>query len=293
MTLVDVAGAQVWVEEHGTGHEVVLASAAGFAAGYPAGLALARPHCRVITVQARGFGRSTHLEEPPAAGWLDQWADDVVAVADHLGVDRFVYTGVSHGAGIGWHLVRRAPRRVRALVSVVGTPHDRNGDTSSSAGRRAVVSNRRDPRVVEEQLRILGGRPDPDRVAQRDATVAALVRKVVGQTDEEGRINQGMPYPEATTDEQVAKVLAAVQVPVLLLAGLRDGVISPGSTLRAAVSVPRCKAVLFEDEGHFVDHERPERLVREVCLFLDELASAPPSADRVEALGTDDGQQPQ
>jgi pimeloyl-ACP methyl ester carboxylesterase len=81
-----------------------------------------------------------------------------------------------------------------------------------------------------------------------------------------------MPFPEAASNEELARILAGITVPVLSLAGMRDGVISPQSALRAAAAVPHSKTVLFEDEGHFVADERPHRLVREVKVFLDELA---------------------
>ncbi|MCO7220504.1 alpha/beta fold hydrolase [Klenkia sp. PcliD-1-E] len=265
-------GAHVWVEEHGGGDRHVLSSAMGFSR-YPAILAEQPTGAHVVTVQARGFGRSSRSAQPPAIGWLDQWADDVVAVADALGIDRFVYTGVSHGAGIGWHLARRHPDRLRALVSVVGTPHDRDGDTSSSAGRREIVENRRDPAVIERAMRTIGGPLDaavdgPDRVALRDAFVAEKVAAFLAMDDEESRINQGMPYPEATDEASLRAVLAGVDLPVLVIAGMRDGVISPQSTLRALTCVRGSVGVLFEDEGHFVADERPERLVGPIAEFL-------------------------
>lgn len=271
MTILTLDGADVWFEQHGTGGDVVISSASGFAS-YPAILAEDPYHCTVITVQARGFGRSTHLATPPAAGWLDQWGTDVLAVADHLGIDTFVYTGISHGAGIGWHLARSHPERLRALISVVGTPHDRSGDTSSSAGRRRIVEGRHDPAVVREQLGILGGRTEgEERLRTREETLSRLVESHLGQTEEEALVNQGMPFPEATSNEELAEILATIAVPVLSLSGLRDGVISPQSALRAAIAVPHSKTVLFEDEGHFMGNERPHRVAREVRLFLDEL----------------------
>lgn len=271
MPYLDVSGTKLWYDEHGTGSNVVLSCAMGFSA-YPAVLADAPVNARVFALQARGFGRSDHQAQPPAQGWLDQWGDDVLALADHVGVERFVYTGVSHGAGIGWHLARRAPERLRALISVVGTPHDRNGDTSSSAGRRKVIENRGDLIEVERQFRVLGGETDHPEIRER--TIRAILRRHEAFTDEEARINQGMPFPDATTNDAVAAILRTIDLPVLILAGMRDGVISPASTLRAARNVKRAKAVLFEDEGHFVAEERPQRLVREIAVFLDELQGA-------------------
>lgn len=274
MSYVDVDGARLWVEEHGSGPDHVLSCASGFDR-YPAILAEPPVGAHVITIQARGFGRSTHLPEPPPEGWLDRWAIDVLEVADRRGIDRFVYTGVSHGGGIGWHLARRHPDRLRALISVVGTPHDRSGDTSSSEGRRRIVANPRDPAIVADQFRILAGRSDSAAQAQaREGIVAELTAKVLEQSDEENRINQGMPFPEATTNEAVSEILKTISVPVLIIAGMRDGVVSPQSALRAATAVPYAKAVLYEEEGHFVSREHPERLVRDIALFLEELTAA-------------------
>lgn len=271
MPYLDVSGTKLWFDEYGTGPDVVLSCASGFSS-YPAVLADAPIGARVLTLQARGFGRSDHQAEPPAQGWLDQWGDDVLALADHIGAERFVYTGVSHGAGIGWHLARRHPERLRALISVVGTPHDRSGDTSSSAGRRKVIENRGNTDELERQFRILGGGTDtPERTALRERTLAELIRRHTSFSDEEARINQGMPFPEATTNDDVVGIYQGFDLPVLILAGMRDGVISPESTLRAARHVKRAKAVLFEDEGHFVAEERPQRLVREIAVFLDDL----------------------
>jgi pimeloyl-ACP methyl ester carboxylesterase len=273
MSLMDVENGELWYEEFGSGDEIVLSSAMGFAAGaYPEILASAPTSYHVYTIQARGFGRSTHPEAVPQIGWLDQWADDVCAFADRIGADRFIYTGISHGGGIGWHIARRHPERLKALISVVGTPHDRAGGTESSAGRRRFIEQRRDPAVVTSILEHMAGpTDDPDRLASRRVRFAAAAEEAARRPDDEAQINQGKPYPDAKTDEELAEVYRGIRVPVLILAAMRDGVISPEAALRAAVNVRGAKAVLFEDEGHMMGEESPERLAREVRVFVDEL----------------------
>jgi pimeloyl-ACP methyl ester carboxylesterase len=272
MSLMDVGDGELYFEEFGSGDEVVLSSAMGFAAGtYPEILAAAPTSYHVYTIQARGFGRSTHPATPPES-WLDQWADDVCAFADRLGVPRFIYTGISHGGGIGWHIARRNPDRLKALISVVGTPHDREGGTASSAGRRRFIEQRRDPAVVTEILEHMAGwTDDPQRRESRDRRFALAAEEASRRPDDEAEINQGKPYPDAQTDEELAQIFTGIRVPVLILAGMRDGVISPASALRAAVNVRGAKSVMFEDEGHMIGEESPERLAREVRVFVDEL----------------------
>lgn len=273
MPLMDVGDGELWYEEFGSGDEVVLSSAMGFARGaYPEMLASSPTNYHVYTIQARGFGQSTHPAQPPAEGWLDRWADDVCAFADRIDVERFLYTGISHGGGIGWHIARRRPERLKALISVVGTPHDRAGGTDSSEGRRRFIEQRHNPEVITEILgHMAGWTDDPERIASRRERFAASAAEAAHRPEDEAMINQGKPYPDATTDEQLAEIYRGLQVPVLILAGMRDGVISPQAALRAAVNVRGAKSVFFEDEGHMMGEESPERLVREVRVFVDEL----------------------
>lgn len=263
----------LWIDEYPGQGAPILSSAASFEpGGYPEILAappLARP---VYQIHAQGWGRSTHPADAPAAGWLDAWADDVCRVADHLGIERFVYTGVSHGAGIGWHLAHRHPERLVALISVVGAPHDRSGGTASSVGRAKVIAGRKDPAVVRAQFEILAGwTDDPTRLAGREHMYRRMVERFAAQSDDEARINQGKPFPQASTDEQLAEIYRSIRIPTLILGALRDGVISAEATLRAALNVRGAKTVLWEDEGHMMAGESPARLAREVALFLGEL----------------------
>ncbi|WP_208322187.1 alpha/beta fold hydrolase [Paramicrobacterium fandaimingii] len=274
-----IADAELWYDEYGDDDapEVIISSAMGFAGeGYPERLADGPANYKVYTVQARGFGRSTRPQEPPRQGWLGQWADDVIAFADARGINRFIYTGASHGAGIGWYIAMRRPERLKAFVSVVGAPHDRYGVTDSSEGRRKVIEARLngDTGAVRSQLETLGGWLHDDetkRRAQRDALLDGAVAATMTRDDDESQINQGMPFPEAKTNDEVADVLRNVRVPTLMLAGMRDGIVSPQASLRAAMSVRDAKAVFFESEGHFMTQEIPERLIREVTLFINEI----------------------
>jgi len=290
MPEISIDDVSLWYDEFPGQGAPILASAASFeSGGYPEILSRAPLGRPVFQIQARGWGRSTHLQEAPEAGWLDTWADDVCRVADQLGIEKFVYTGVSHGAGIGWHLARRHPERLIALVSVVGAPHDRSGGTSSSAGRAKVIAGRKDPEVVRQQFEILAGwSDDPVRLARRENMYRRVIENFANQSEEEARINQGKPFPEATTDEELAEIFRSIRVPVLILGAMRDGVISPQASLRAAMNVRGAKTVLWEDEGHMIAGESPARLAREVALFLSELDSAvePPDGIVSEAYAS-------
>jgi pimeloyl-ACP methyl ester carboxylesterase len=78
-------------------------------------VALRRRH-RVIALDLRGHGRSA--PGSPANSTLDDFVDDVLAVADALGITTFALAGHSFGALVALATAARAPSRVERLVLV-------------------------------------------------------------------------------------------------------------------------------------------------------------------------------
>ena len=76
---------------------------------------------RLVRFDTRGFGRSPL--PPPDFTWsLDGLADDVLAVADAAGADRFHLVGESLGGTVALHLAARNERRLLSLA-VMSTSH--------------------------------------------------------------------------------------------------------------------------------------------------------------------------
>ncbi|WP_406432076.1 alpha/beta fold hydrolase [Streptomyces sp. NBC_00631] len=67
----------------------------------------------VVPFDLRGHGLSPLSPQTPT---IDDFADDVVSIADELGVDRFAFCGLSIGGVIGQSLAARYPDRISSLV---------------------------------------------------------------------------------------------------------------------------------------------------------------------------------
>jgi len=67
-----------------------------------------------ITMECRGHGLS-ELGDPSRIG-IRQFADDAIALLDHLGIARAVVGGISLGAAIAMHIAARHPARTSALI---------------------------------------------------------------------------------------------------------------------------------------------------------------------------------
>src|SRR3954454_9787050 len=69
---------------------------------------------RVIGVELQGHGRTADIDREPTSAAL---AGDVVALLDHLGIDRAHVLGFSLGAGVALELAVSHPDRVRSVLA--------------------------------------------------------------------------------------------------------------------------------------------------------------------------------
>ena len=70
---------------------------------------------RVLLLDLHGHGKSTKPHEPDRY-LVSEFADDVVALLDHLEIEQAVIGGLSLGANVAYEVALRHPERVRALV---------------------------------------------------------------------------------------------------------------------------------------------------------------------------------
>jgi pimeloyl-ACP methyl ester carboxylesterase len=78
-------------------------------------LAAGLPEHRVYLLDLHGHGRSSRPRERDRYS-IDELTDDVVALLDHLGIERAVVGGMSLGANVTLQLALRHPERVRAMI---------------------------------------------------------------------------------------------------------------------------------------------------------------------------------
>jgi pimeloyl-ACP methyl ester carboxylesterase len=262
MPTLNVGEAELYYDEYGSGDDVVLSAQMEVNGPESYQALLGRAGLHVYDIQLRGFGRSSHVFEPPAAGWYPTWAEDVYQFARALGVDSFIYTGVSHGSGVGWYVTLAHPDAVRAFVGVVGGPHDRSKPRVRGMG----IDGDAPPSFF------LVPTTDPERLRRREHNARRMQERAARQVPPEERaINPGKVWPDLQTNEQVAERLRQVHVPTLLLNGAQDDLIPADMSLLVATSVPGAKFVLYQDHSHTLAREAPERLVDEVIVFLREI----------------------
>lgn len=118
---VDGPAGDLFVDDGGDGDRAGLPvlfvhGLGGTSAHWRAQLDALRPQRRALALDLRGHGRS---QEPAAPDYsIAAFADDVTAVADEAGLDKFVLAGHSLGAAVAIEVAARVPERVAGLFLV-------------------------------------------------------------------------------------------------------------------------------------------------------------------------------
>jgi len=167
------------------------------------------PHFRVLRYDIRGHGAS---DVPPGDYTIEQLARDALAVAGAAGVDRFAFCGQSLGGMIGQWLGARAPHRVTHLV--LANTSARIGNPASMEERRQAVLSGGMASVADA---VLARFFTPELLAANPPAVATT-RRTLLSTNPAGYAG----CCAAVRDMDQRGLLAAIQAPVLIIAGDRD-----------------------------------------------------------------------
>ena len=254
----------IYYQEYGSGDRFILCSQIDHEyTAFSFEREMARRGFHVFLLTDRGFGRSTHTEENFGLGWYDRFADDVVAFADRIGADRFVYSGASHGSGVGWHLCLRHPERLVCFFASVAGPLSPEGIPVEGVLSGNTVTDKKDPDAPE-----FCSLPDFFFVPTDDPALQER-RRICRETDralrasedyekifespETLKINIGPALLATRTEENLRQALRTIRTPVLMFGGTEDVISRPELMIRTAECLPNCKLIIHSGFGHVLD----------------------------------------
>ena len=238
--LVDTGGAKLYYATFGTGAPVILlhggmGNGDHWAFQVPA---LAKTH-QVIAIDSRGQGRSTRGK---ASASYAAMAADVIAVMDHLKLDKAAIVGWSDGGAVALELGLQHPSRVTKLV-VFGT----NYDASGNKPRR--------------------GKPAP--TFARYTTKCRADYQRLSKTPTEWRALVTWLTPLWRTKTLFTKAqLASINAPTLVALGAHDEIITRAHVEQMAKLIANARLVVLDDASHFALWQDPERFNKMLADFL-------------------------
>jgi aminoacrylate hydrolase len=259
LTLKD--GDRLYYETHGKGPPLALVSGLGGTLSFwdPNVKALAKKF-RVILHDHRGTGRSSRRL---IAFSVDQMADDLLQLLDHLKLKQVDLIGHSTGGAIGQTIALDQPRRLNRLVlSATWTAPDQyfhrlfdlRADVLRLQGPLAYVQGtslfglpaaflRDHARMLADEEHAVAAAMSPEIVLARIAAIQRFDRRA-----------------------EIARIAA----PTLVFAA-RDDLITPAYFSEAlAHAIPHARLVLLPEGGHFYPRVVPDIFQKTVIEFLTE-----------------------
>jgi pimeloyl-ACP methyl ester carboxylesterase len=224
--------------------------------------ALSTSH-RIIAPDFRGFGESDAPDGPYA---LEQYADDVKSLLDHLVLQQVVFVGLSMGGYTIFAFCRKYPERVKALVLA----DTRAGaDTEEGkAGRLAMA------KTAQEN----GAGPIADTMLPKLLSPVALRTKPELVREVRRRIERTRPSGIAGAQMAMAgrpdsvPLLAQIACPTLIITGELDGPTPPAEGALMAEHIRGARLEIISQAGHLSNLEQPDAFNRALLDFLKEIS---------------------
>jgi proline iminopeptidase len=206
----------------------------------------------------RGHGRSERLPDGPVP--MSLFADDVVKVADGLGIERFALFGHSFGGWVALEAALRHPDRIEALVLA--------GTTPGQLGAAESPEDDQGPPPPAELAALLGDLPQSDAgLVEMYTALAPYFTRTADPSALRDTIDPALVSADscrrvfdALSRWSAVDRLDRIGCPTLLIAGRYDDFCTVQQHQRIARRVPRSELAVIDDVGHFSWLERPEAL---------------------------------
>lgn len=207
---------------------------------------------KVYAPDLRGCGES---DKPEAAWSLQELAEDIYQFTQAVGVDRATVVGHSLGGAVAQQLTVSHPELVERLLLLnsaepagLKTPEEKYAQLEALAGQ---------PQILKMALAAM--MPTAPKDSFYDRLLEESVARSAGAMVRNGRALDGMDLVDA---------VAQIRVPVLILYGKQDGLITLEMMERANQQIPGSELEIWPEVGHSANVEDPSRFVTRLKRFM-------------------------
>lgn len=237
-----INGLSMYYEIEGTGDPLFYIPPALGVAGVNSVPALTKSHS-VITVDLQGHGRTADIADRPIT--IEQNAEDVVGLMNHLGISRADFLGESYGGAAAISIALRHPEMVRRAATYGTTfgPPEVAHNLSMLRFEQPPTPDSGSFQFQRESYKRVA--PDPDYWPKFWGKVSSIQWN--GFSDEE---------------------LASIEVPVLIALGDHDFV-RVDHAYATFKRIPNANLAVIPDAGHFALYSEQEKVILAVESFLE------------------------
>jgi pimeloyl-ACP methyl ester carboxylesterase len=211
-----------------------------------------------------GFGLT---EAPPIAYTTQTILSHLGAFLDALCLERVLLVGHSLGATIVARLTVALPERIAACV-MVAPGGGAVGVKYHSEGHDAMARVLADPAPANVRALTALMRGNDEHIDEDTAARLAFAKRP-------GHLEALRAYAAAPPAATLEDRLPQVKTPLMLVWGMRERFNPPETGARIAEKLPNLtRYVVFENAGHYIQYDEPERFPETLNDFFDEVEVA-------------------
>ncbi|MDS0256737.1 alpha/beta hydrolase [Thermoplasmatales archaeon AK] len=254
-------GIEIYYEISGNGEPLVLVEGLGYSSWmWEFQRSLSR-HLKLVIYDNRGVGKSS---KPESAYTMNDFVNDLLGLVDHIGLDSFFLLGASMGGMIAQEFSLRHAERVKGLIL-----------SSTNFGIRS-----KQPSV--QILKILATNPSEMSIYERMSPAFSkqtlrsrrdLVEKVIHLRLASNERVMQLQQIGAVLNFDSYDRLKMLKIPVLILTGEDDSVVSPENSSLIHGLLASSRLVKFRSAGHLVNIERSDDYNGQILTFIKQVSS--------------------
>ena len=253
----------------------------GFSADYFGDLAALWEQHTLVMLNPRGTGGSDRPADP-SAYTIDDYVDDVEALRRHLGLERMLLLGHSHGGVVAMAYAAKHPGRVRKLV--LASTLARFGSQQELAMKAGMDKRATQPWAGDAMAAL---EAEQAGKFSTDAELSELFLREMplyfahfGEA-EAGYLDTLRTEPinadtlklfnnEIFTMFDLRSSLPSIAAKTLVITGDEDFICGPVCAEEICAGISGARLVVVGDAGHMVFIEQPQAFHDEVATFLDD-----------------------
>ncbi len=261
----NINGVELAYTDQGKGTPIV------FVHGFPLNRSMWEPQVRslsgqfrVITVDLRGHGES---DAPLWLYTMDQFADDVKGLLDHLSIQQAVLAGFSMGGYVVFAFYRKYAARVKGLVLADTRPQPDSAEGRAGRFKTAQTAHKDGAGAIADIMlpKLLSpasvqGKPD----------LVQKVRAMMTGAPVTGIAGDLMAMAERPDS---VPLLKEITCPALVIVGELDGLTPPADAKLMADTIKGARIQTIPAAAHLSNLEQPEAFTNAVKSFLETIRS--------------------
>jgi pimeloyl-ACP methyl ester carboxylesterase len=227
-------------------------------------------HYRTVAFDNRDAGRSSYVDAPYG---IREMAEDTIALADVLDLERFHLLGQSMGGAIAQEVALAIPDRVLTLTLCVTYAAATAWTRERARLEAETMAAKSDEQLLDEQLLASFS----NEAYSRPGFISYLRRLILSYPYPQRRAGLRRQL-EATSRHDARDRLHLLRMPVHVIGAEEDLRVPVWRSRELADLIPGARLSIIPGAGHAANIERPDELNKLVLEFLRDAAGARSSA---------------